>query len=164
MLEKHNVDIRRATTKYKHTYTAFVETLNKELAKQLFYSVDAQELQDPEEVSTIYVKSLIKILSMIGMKPENAFKLDTVELDKSETYPEKKVLPEDGLCRYLYEPSEQTWRSKKMKYCLSTIKIQIGYTEVSQCQIITFCIARKRHDRAFLGEKLIHITERSGGH
>ena len=85
MLEKHNVDIRRATTKYKHTYTAFVETLNKELAKQLFYSVDAQELQDPEEVSTIYVKSLIKILSMIGMKPENAFKLDTVELDKSET-------------------------------------------------------------------------------
>ena len=101
---------------------------------------------------------------MIGIKPENAFELDTVELDKSETYPEKKVLPEDGLCRYLYEPSEQIWRSKKMNYCFSTIKIQIGYTEASQSQIIAFCITWKRHDRAFLGEKLIHITERSGGH
>ena len=36
LLEKHNVDIRRATTKYKHTHTAFVEAFNKELAKLLF--------------------------------------------------------------------------------------------------------------------------------
>ena len=33
LLEKHNVDIRRTTTKYKHTHTAFVEAFNKELAK-----------------------------------------------------------------------------------------------------------------------------------
>ena len=32
-LEKHNVDIRGATAKYKHT--AFVEAFNKELAKLL---------------------------------------------------------------------------------------------------------------------------------
>ena len=53
LLEKHNVEIRRATTKYKHTHTAFVEDFNKELAKLLFKPMDAQELQDPEKVSTI---------------------------------------------------------------------------------------------------------------
>ena len=53
LLEKHSVDIRRATTKYKHTHTAFVEAFNKELAKLLFKPMDAQELQDSEKVSTI---------------------------------------------------------------------------------------------------------------
>ena len=53
LLEKHNVDIRRATTKYKHTHTTFVEAFNKELTKLLFKPMDAQELQGPENVSTI---------------------------------------------------------------------------------------------------------------
>ena len=53
LLEKHNVEIRRATTKYKHTHTAFVEAFNKELARLLFKPMDAQELQDPEKVPTI---------------------------------------------------------------------------------------------------------------
>ena len=52
LLEKHSVDIRRETTKYKHTLTAFVEAFNKELAKLLFKPMDTQELQDPEKVST----------------------------------------------------------------------------------------------------------------
>ena len=46
LLEKHKVDIWRATTKYKHTHTAFVEAFNRELAKLLFKPMDAQELQD----------------------------------------------------------------------------------------------------------------------
>ena len=103
MLEKHNVDIRRATTKYKHTHTAFLEAFNKELAKLLFKPMDVQELQDPEKVSTIWVKNLNKIVnkmnnttsSMIGMKPKDAIKLATVPLDK--TYPEETVLPDDDL-------------------------------------------------------------------
>ena len=41
LLGKHNFDIRRATTKYKHTHTAFVEGFNKELAKSLFKPMDA---------------------------------------------------------------------------------------------------------------------------
>ena len=45
LLEKHNVEIRRATTKYKHTHTAFVEAFNKEFAKLLFKPMDAPELQ-----------------------------------------------------------------------------------------------------------------------
>ena len=44
LLEKHNVEIQRATTKYKHTHTAFVEAFNEELAKLLFKPMDAQEL------------------------------------------------------------------------------------------------------------------------
>ena len=75
--------------------------------------MDAQDLQYPEKVSTIWVKNLNKIVnkmnttvsSMIGMKPKDAFKLDTVPLDK--TYPKETILPEDGLYRYLYQPGHQ---------------------------------------------------------
>ena len=52
MLEKHEVRIQRTTTKYKHTHTAFVEALNKILTEQLFKVQDAQELNDPEKVSS----------------------------------------------------------------------------------------------------------------
>ena len=45
------------------------------------------------------------VSSMIGMKPKDAIKLDTVPLDK--TYPKETVLPEDGLYGYLYQPGEQ---------------------------------------------------------
>ena len=60
LLEKHNVEIRRATTKYKHAHAAFVEAFNKELEKLLFKPMEAEELQDPEKVSTIWVKNLKK--------------------------------------------------------------------------------------------------------
>ena len=113
LLEKHNVDIRRATTKYKHIYRAFVEVFNKELVKLLFKPMNAQELQDPEKLFTIWVKNLNKIVkkmnntvsSMIDMKPKDAIKVDAVPLDKK--YPEEIVLPEDGLHGYLYQPGEQ---------------------------------------------------------
>ena len=95
LLEKHNVEIRRTTTKYKNTHTDFAEAFNKELAKLLFKPMDAQKLQDPEKVSTIWVKNLYKTVNkinntvspMIGMKPKDAIKLDTVPLDK--TYAKK---------------------------------------------------------------------------
>ena len=119
LLEQHSVGVRRATTKDKHNHTAFVEGFNKELAKLLFKPMDAQELEDPEKVSTIWVKNLNKIVnkmnntisSMIGMKPKDAIKLDIVPLDK--TYPEETTLPEDGLYRYLYQPGEQHGDEKR---------------------------------------------------
>ena len=85
-----------------------VEAFNKELAKLLF-----------KKVSTIWIITLNKILSkmnntvspMIGMKPKNAIKLDTVPLDK--TYPEETILPEDGLYRYLYQPGKQHGEQKR---------------------------------------------------
>ena len=65
--------------------------------------MDAQELQDSEKLSTIWVKNLNKIVnkmnntisSMIGIKPKDAIKLDTVQLNK--TYSNESALPEDGL-------------------------------------------------------------------
>ena len=66
LLEKHNVHIRRTTTKYKHTHTAFVQAFNKELAKLLFKPMDAQEIQDPEKVSTICVKNLNGIVKKMN--------------------------------------------------------------------------------------------------
>ena len=75
--------------------------------------MDAQELQDPEKVSTIWVKNLNKTVnqmnntlsSMIDMKPKDTIKLDTVPLDK--TYPDETEIPEDGLYRYLDQLGEQ---------------------------------------------------------
>ena len=89
LLEKHSVEIRRETTKHKHTYTVFVEVFNKEFTKLLFKPMDAQELQDPEEVSTVWVKNLNKnvnkmnntVSSRIGMKPKDAIRLNTLPLD-----------------------------------------------------------------------------------
>ena len=119
LLEKLNAEIRRATTKYKHTHTAFVEAFNKELVKLFLKPMDAQQLQDPEKVSTIWVKNLSKTMNkmnntvplMIGMKPKDPIKLDAVPLDK--TYPKETVLPEDGLYKYLYQPRKQHGDQKR---------------------------------------------------
>ena len=78
-----------------------MEAFDRELAKLLFKPMDAQEFEDPEKVSTIWVKNLNKIVnkmnntisSMIGMMPKDAIKIDAVPLDKK--YQEEKVLPED---------------------------------------------------------------------
>ena len=86
MLEKQEVKIRRVTTKYKHTHTAFVEALNTILAERLFKFQDAQELNDTEKVSATWVKhpyGLVDELNdteteMIGMKPKDTIKLNEV--------------------------------------------------------------------------------------
>ena len=85
MLEKQEVKIRRVTMKYAHTHTAFVEALNKILAERLFKVQDAQELNDPEKVSSRWVKHLYGLVElndmeteMIGMKPKDAIKLKEV--------------------------------------------------------------------------------------
>ena len=115
MLEKHDVNIRRVTTKYKHTHTAFVEALNKVLAENLFKVQDAQELNDPEKVSKTWVKHLYGLVvklndtetEMIGMKPKDAIELKEVPLVNKENYPTENKLPEDGLYRYLLQPGEE---------------------------------------------------------
>ena len=115
MLEKNEVKIWRVMTKYKHTHTTFVEALNKILAERLFTVQDAQELNDPEKVSSRWVKHLYGLVDelndteteMIGMKPKDAIKLDEVPLVTGESYPPEEVLPEDGLYRYLLQPGEE---------------------------------------------------------
>ena len=45
------------------------------------------------------------------MMPKDAIKLDIAKQDK--TYPEEKVLHEDGFYRYLYQPGEQHGDQKR---------------------------------------------------
>ena len=87
-MENQEVKIGGVRTKYKHTHTAFVEALNKILTERLFKVQDAQELNDPEKVSSRWVKHLYGLVDelndteteMIGMKPKDAIKLDEVPL------------------------------------------------------------------------------------
>ena len=88
MLEKHEVRIQHATTKYKHTHTAFVKALNKILTERLFKGQDAQELNDLDKVSVTWVKHLYGLVDelndtetqMTGMKLKDAIKLTQVPL------------------------------------------------------------------------------------
>ena len=120
--EKNEVKIRRVTTKYKHTHTAFVEALNKILTERLFKVQDAQKLNDPKKVSSRWVKHLYGLVDelndmeteMIGMKPKDAIKLKEVFLVKQENYRPEEVLPEDGLYRYL-------WRVSCMRQIMLTL-------------------------------------------
>ena len=88
MLEKDGVKIRRVTTKYAHTHTTFVEALNKILTERLFKVQYGQELNDPEKVSSRWVKHLYGLVDelndteteMIGMKPKDPIKLKEVPL------------------------------------------------------------------------------------
>ena len=165
-LEKHKVEIRSPTIKYEHTHTASVETFNKELVKLLFKPMDAQELQDPEKVSTIWVKNLNKAVnkmnntesSMTGMQPKDAIKLDTVPLNK--TYPEETVLPEDGLYRYLYEPGKQHGDQKRRAADLIWSKNTYRLDEVVQDpgNRVLYHL-QDRPDRAFVREELMHVSE-----
>ena len=92
-----------------------MEALNKILADRLFKVQDAQELNDPEEVSSRWVKHLYGLVDelnnteteMIGMKPKDAIELDKVPLVKREAYPPEEVLPEDGLYCYLLQPGKE---------------------------------------------------------
>ena len=91
LLEDHSVEIKRVTTKYKHTHTAFAEAFNKELAKELFKPMDTQELNDPDKISRMWVRNLENTVkrmnnsktAMIDMKAKDAIKLSNVELVKS---------------------------------------------------------------------------------
>ena len=65
-----------------------MEALNKILAERLFKVQDAQELNDPEKVSSRWVKHLYGLADelnnteteMIGMKPKDAIELNEVPL------------------------------------------------------------------------------------
>ena len=142
-----------------------MEAFNKELAK-LFEPMDAQERQDPEELSIIWVKTLNKIVNkmnntkslMTDMKYKDAIYLDTIPLDK--IYPEEIVLSEDGLYRYLYQPGEQHGDQKrqvtdfiwsKNTYRLDRIVQDPGNRVLYYLQ--------DEPDRAFVREELMHVSE-----
>ena len=168
MLEKQEVKIRRVTAKYAHTHTAFVEALNKILAKRLFKVQDAQELNDSEKVSSRWVKHLYGLADelndteteMIGMKPKDAIKLKEVSLVTRESYRREEVLPEDGLYRYLLQPGKE----HDDQQCKATDKIWSKRTYrlreiIKNLGNRMMYYLRDGPERAFVSEELMLIPE-----
>ena len=155
MLEKNEVKIWRVMTKYKHTHTAFVEALNKILTERLFKVQDAQELNDPEKVSSRWVKHLYGLVDelndmeteMIGMKPK-----------KKRT--QEKVLPEDGLYRYLLQPGEehddQRHRATDRIWSKASYRLREIAENPDNCMMYYLLDGP---ERAFVSEKLMVIPE-----
>ena len=76
---------------------------------------------------SIIVKKMNNTQSlMTDMNSKDAIKLDIVELYISQTYPKKRMLPADGLYKYLYQPREQHGDKKKELLTLSEVKIRTG--------------------------------------
>ena len=168
MLEKNEVKIQRVTTKYKHTHTAFVEALNKILTERLFKVQDAQELNDPEKVSSRWVKHLYELVDelndteteMIGMKPKDVIRLNEVPLVARESYLPEEVLPEDGLYRYLLQPGEehddQQCRATDRIWSKGTYRLR-EIAENPGNRVMYYLLDRP--ERAFVSEELMLIPE-----
>ena len=71
LLQKHEVRIQHAVTKYKHTHTASVKALNKMLTERLFKVQDAQELNDPNKVSVTWVRHLYRLVDELNNTDSN---------------------------------------------------------------------------------------------
>ena len=168
MLENNKIKIRRVMMKYKHTHTAFVEALNKILAERLFKVQDAQELNDPEKASSRWVKHLYGLVDelndttteMIGMKPNDAIKLNEVPLVARESYPPEELLPEDGLYRYLLQPGEehndQRHRATDRIWLKGTYRLR-EIAENPGNRVMYYLLDRP--ERAFVSEELMLIPK-----
>ena len=98
------------------------------------------------------------VSSMIGMRPKDAIKLDTVPLDK--TYPKETVLLEDGLYRYLYQPGEQHGNQKRWATDLILGKNTYRLDQIVQApgNCVSYYL-QDGPDRAFVREELMHVSE-----
>ena len=160
--------IRQVTTKYKHTHTAFVEALNKILAERLFKVEDAQELNDPEKVSSRWVKHLYRLVDelndteteMIGMKPKDAIKLNEVPLVNREAYPPEEVLPDDRLYQYLLQPGREhnDQRCRATDRIWSKASYRLREIVENPSNRVMYYLA-DGSERAFVSEELMLIPE-----
>ena len=95
---------------------------------------------------------------MIGMKPRDAVKLDTIPLDK--TYPKETIIPEDGFYRYFYQPGEQNGDQKRWATVLIWIKNTYRLDQIVQDS--GNCVLKywqDGSDKASVREELIHVSE-----
>ena len=98
------------------------------------------------------------VSSMIGMKPNDATKLDTVPIDK--IYPKETVLAEDELYRYLYQPGEQHGDQKRRATDLIWSKNTYRLNQILQDpdnRVLYYL--QDGPDRAFVREELMHVSE-----
>jgi hypothetical protein len=108
LMKDHNVKISRSLQKKK---VAFVERFNRTLSEKLFAHQYAEEMKSDNR-SREWVDRLPDVIKamndeetrMIGKKPADAIKLETVEQPEHKDIPEELSL--DSLVRYLYKPGE----------------------------------------------------------
>ena len=120
LLKEHGVKVKSEVTKYHHGFNGKVENRNKAISKILFKNMDAQELAS-RKTSRAWVKYARdavaklnhKVNRVLGISPAEAIKLDVVKPKKAVRYPKKKLLPADGLYRYLLKPGEEHGDSKR---------------------------------------------------
>ena len=115
LLGGRDVVVRRTTTKYKHTHTAFVESFNRVLSVDLFKIQDAIELNDPKKIATSWVKHLYNTVGKLnrvknritGIMPVDAVVMKDVPIVGGVKFPVEGILQQDGLYRYLLMPGEE---------------------------------------------------------
>ena len=97
---------------------------------------------------------------MIGMKPKDAIKLNEVPLVTRVSYPPEDTLPEDGLYRYLLQPSEehddQRRRGIDRVWSKGTYKVREIVENPSNCVMYYL---RDEPERAFVSEELMLILK-----
>jgi len=121
LLDERGIKFKSEVTKYHHGFTGPVDVVIKNITKRLFKRMDAQELHNPKETSTLWVKFLQeevayhnnRVKPKIDMSSAKAFKLDKVLPKKPHKYRKEKLLPADGLYRYLLKPGEENKDSKR---------------------------------------------------
>ena len=140
----------------------------KNITKRLYKHMDAQELRNPKEASTLWVRFIQqeveyhnnRVKPKIGMSPAKAMKLEKVTLRKPRMDRKEKLLPEDGLYRYLLKPGEEHSDSKRRgtdnvwsrrTYRLADIK------QISDQRVIYH--PQDGPVRAFVREELMLISE-----
>ena len=97
---------------------------------------------------------------MLGMTPAKAVRLTSVELQVAP-YPEEKVLPEDGLYRYLYQPGELEGgdRRRATDKIWSRNIFRLDRIVEDPGQRVLYYLAEDAPKRAFVREQLMLIPE-----
>ena len=168
LLGGRDVEIRRTTTKYKHTHTAFVESFNKVLSVSLFKIQDAIELNDPKKIATSWVKHLYNAVNQLnnvknritGVMPVDAVKMKDVAIVDRVTFPPETILQQDGLYRYLLMPGEEhddTRRRATDRIWSKKVYRLVKVVEGGDNRAMYFL--RDGPNRSFVSEELMIVPE-----
>lgn len=169
LLDEHNIKFKTEVTKYHHGFTGPVDIVIRNITKRLFKRMDAQELHNPKEVSTLWVRFLQqevayhndRVKPKIGMSPAKAFKLEKVLLKKPRKLRKEKLLPADGLYRYLLKPGEEHKDSRRRAtdniWSRKTFRFA-DIEQISPSQRVIYHL-QDGPKRAFVCEELMLIPE-----
>ena len=98
---------------------------------------------------------------MIGMKPKDAIVLNEVPLVDRESYPPEDKLPEDGLYRYLLQPSEEHHDQRRRATDRVWSKRTYRLREIIENtgNHVMYYLSDDGPERAFVSEELMLIPE-----